>query len=57
VLIDIGDSQYQSINQSNVFVKPFLHEQMSQSAYTENQPTTPNEQAMQICTNFLSNVS
>lgn len=30
---------------------------MSQSANTETQPKTPNDQAMQICTNSLYNVS
>jgi hypothetical protein len=30
-----------NVNQSHLFIKPFLHQQLSQIAYTETQPKTP----------------
>jgi hypothetical protein len=36
---DLATSPSMSLN---VFIKPLLHQQMSQTAYTETQPKTPN---------------
>jgi hypothetical protein len=38
----IGEDRLIVMDGTNVFIKPFLHQQMSQSAYTEIQPKTPN---------------
>lgn len=35
-------------NHHILFIKPFLHQQMSRGAYAETQPITPEAQAVQM---------
>ena len=45
VFVAIITAFNQSINQSNAFIKLFLHQQSSQSAYSETRPKTPKRKA------------